>query len=47
MSPLPQLALQQTIQLRPDVSVVENAKPAAYDFAIGIDQDVLRLRVQA
>lgn len=47
MSPLPQLALQQLIQLSPDVSIIENAKPTAYDFASGIDQKVLRLRGRA
>ncbi len=38
------LALQQIINLSPDAGVVENAKPARDDFAIGIDQEILRLR---
>ena len=41
------LALQQIIQLVPDAGVIENAKPARDNFAVGIDQDVLRLRGQA
>lgn len=38
------LALQQIIQLGSDAGVIENAKPASHSGAIGIDQEVLRLR---
>ena len=43
-SPLLHLALQQAVQLRSDVSVVQNAKPAGDNHAIGINQEILSLR---